>query len=326
MPLRSAPEAQPEASRERIPRRLPQRLGAIDSGTMTRQAKRWTRPPWVFRVAKFLNRHRIRGGYRLLDTAAALGWLDGLVRYELGSGVAILVPIARPENRWSKADVESYEGQAVSFFGERLRALGGPVRLVDVGADIGLFSARVAADVPGLVEVRAFEPNPDAQRVLAENVTLLGRPGSSSRTALGEFSGRGVLKSAERDPSAHARFVVPAPDGAGDFDVLRVDDLGLALDTSLGLKIDVEGGELGVLHGAERTLREVPHFVLLFEAHREVCARTGVDPSEVLRWLASVRPIRFRVAERRDLEIDPARPFFEQVDRPPICNVVCWTD
>jgi hypothetical protein len=69
----------------------------------------------------------------------------------------------------------------------------------------------------------------------------------------------------------------------------------------------------------------VPRFALLFEAHREVCERTGVDPSEVLRWLADVRPVRHQVAERRDLTIDPSRPFFEQVDRPHICNVVCWT-
>lgn len=292
---------------------------------MTRQAKRWTRPPWSFRLATFLNRHRIRGGYRLLDTAAALGWLDGLVRYRLGEKVEILVPIGRPENRWSQDDVESYEHRGVSFFSERLRALGGDVRLVDCGADIGLFSARAAASIPRLVEVFAFEPNPEAYEVLAENVRLLGCTGHARKAAVGEFSGRGVLESAERDPSAHARFVVPAPQGAGDFDVLRIDDLGLPIDASLGIKIDVEGSELGVLRGAERTLRAVPDFVLIFEAHREVCARTGVDPCELLRWLAGVRPIQFRVAERRELEIDPARAFFEQVDRPAICNVVCWT-
>ena len=61
----------------------------------------WTTAPLSFRLATFLNRHRIRGGYRLLDTAAALGWLDGLMRYELGNGVSILVPLARPENRAS---------------------------------------------------------------------------------------------------------------------------------------------------------------------------------------------------------------------------------
>lgn len=284
-----------------------------------------TRPPWSFRLATFLNRHRIRGGYRLLDTAAALGWLDELVRYELANGVAILVPLARRENRWTREEVEQYEWRPVALFCERLTALAGPVRLVDCGADIGLFAARVAARVPGLVEVLAFEPNAEAHRVLLENVALLGRPARAQRAALGSARGRGVLQSVARDRSAHAQFVVGAPAGGGDFDVLCIDDLALPRDAALGLKIDVEGSEWEVLRGAQRTLSEVPHFVIAFEAHREVCRRTGLDPCELLRWLARLRPIEYIVAERRDLAVDPARPFFEQVDAPPICNLVVWS-
>jgi FkbM family methyltransferase len=284
-----------------------------------------TKPPWSFRLATYLNRRGLRGGYRLLDTAAALGWLDGLVRYELSRDVAILVPLARRENRWTREDVESYEWRPVALFCERLAALDAPVRLVDCGADIGLFSARVAARVPGLIEVLAFEPNPEAFEVLERNVALFGRPARARRAALGSFSGRGVLQSPERDRSAHAWFVVQAPAGSGDFDVLRIDDLALPREAALGLKIDVEGDELEVLRGARSTLSEVPHFVLAFEAHREVCRRTGLDPCEALRWLAGMRPVDFVVSERRDLALDAARPFFEQVDAPPICNLIAWT-
>jgi FkbM family methyltransferase len=289
------------------------------------QAEVRTKPPWSFRLATLLNRHRIRGGYRLLDTAAALGWLYGLVRYELAGGVAILVPLARRENRWTKAEVEQYEWRPVALFCERLAALALPVRLVDCGADIGLFAARVAARVPGLVEVLAFEPNAEAHAVLARNVELLGRPARAQRAALGSARGRGVLQSVARDRSAHAQFVVRAPAGAGAFDVLCIDELELPRDAALGVKIDVEGDELEVLRGARRTLSEVPHFVIAFEAHREVCLRTGVDPCEILRWLAALRPIAHIVAERRDVTVDVARPFFEQVDAPPICNLVVWS-
>lgn len=284
-----------------------------------------TKPPWSFRLAAFLNRHRIRGGYRLLDTAAAVGWLDGLVRYELGNGVAILVPLARRENRWTRQDVEQYEWRPVALFCEHLAALGGPVRLVDCGADIGLFAARVAARVPGLIEVLAFEPNAEAHAVLVRNVGLLGRPARAQRAALGSSRGRGVLQSVARDRSAHAQFVVRTPADAGAFDVLCIDDLELPRDAALGLKIDVEGAELDVLHGAHDTLSQVPHFVIAFEAHREVCRRTGVDPCEILRWLAALRPIGHIVAERRDLRVDPARAFFDQVDTPEICNLVVWS-
>lgn len=109
------PSWQPVADRQAI------ELGAIRS--LERGIRSRSSPPavvesdpgrepesWRSRIARvrrvpgpatFLNRHRIRGGYRLIDTAAALGWLNVPVRHELGNGISILVPLARRENRWS---------------------------------------------------------------------------------------------------------------------------------------------------------------------------------------------------------------------------------
>ena len=65
--------------------------------------------------------------------------------------------------------------------------------------------------------------------------------------------------------------------------------------------------------------------MVAFEAHHDVFERTGVDPCEVLRYLAGIRPVGHLVAERRELALDPARPFFEQVQSPRIANLVCWS-
>lgn len=51
-----------------------------------------------------------------------------------------------------------------------------------------------------------------------------------------------------------------------------------------------------------------------------------MDPCEILRWLEALRPIEHQVAERRDVKIDPARPFLEQADAPHVCNLVCQTE
>ena len=64
-------------------------------------------------------------------------------------------------------------------------------------------------------------------------------------------------------------------------------------------------------------------FAVGFEAHRDVVSRTGVDPSECIRLLQSIRPVRIQVAEDRGARIDPERPFFDQVRALKVYNVVC---
>jgi len=292
---------------------------------MSMRPLRWARPPWSFRLASFLNRNGVRGGYRLLNVADRLHWLDCCVRYELTPRISFGVPLYRPETRWSRRDVLGYEKRLVECLAERLSAWPGPVRLLDCGADIGTLSALLASRLHRLVEVHAFEPNPVAFQMLEENLRMLPCAGHAHQAALSDFAGRGVLSSSTRDKSEHARYLAPVTEGRGHFDVMRIDDLELSRDATLGLKIDVEGGELSVLRGAKQTLVGTPHWVVAFEAHREVCERTGIDPCEILRWLQSVRPAEFVVAERPDLTIDTAWPFFKQVSNPRVVNVVCWT-
>ena len=91
------------------------------------------------------------------------------------------------------------------------------------------------------------------------------------------------------------------------------------------LKIDVEGEEERVVCGALQTLQNARDFVVVFEAHPRVAARTGSDPSAILRLLMSVRPIDVTIAELPHLQIDPEAPFFDQLgaQRSTICNLIC---
>ena len=74
---------------------------------------------------------------------------------------------------------------------------------------------------------------------------------------------------------------------------------------------------------ALETLRRAPGFAVGFEAHRDVVSRTGVDPIECIRLLQSIHPVRIQVAEDRGAHIDLERPFFDQVNRLKVYNVVC---
>jgi hypothetical protein len=88
------------------------------------------------------------------------------------------------------------------------------------------------------------------------------------------------------------------------------------------MKVDVEGGELAVLRGAEQTLRDAAGWCISVEAHRDVFRRTGIDPCECIRFLAQFGSVTARVAECPDVALDPQRPYFEQVSEK-ITNVVC---
>jgi FkbM family methyltransferase len=280
------------------------------------------RAPWHFRLAKSLIRHRVRGGYRLLATARKLGWLDMVVRYPLSDRISLDVPLYRDENLWNEHDLHAYEAESIDLLAAQVSRRPEPVTLLDCGADIGLFSALLAARCPEIARVVAFEPNPEAFRLLAGNVRRLPA-GECHEMAVSDFTGRAELQSPRPGTGDHARFIVPSPQG--DVEVIRIDDLKVDPRHGLLLKIDVEGAELGVLRGAVRTLSSAPWFVVIFEAHPEVVRRTGIDPTECMRLLSSVRGCRFQVAEAPEASPREDRPFFEQVPEG-ICNVVCVSE
>ena len=283
-------------------------------------------PPWHFRLAKWLIRNRLRGGYRLIELAERRGWLDCVVEYELSKDVKLGVPLWRRENQWALPDLRAYEKKLVdslalfSSIGRSFNHGSYPTYWIDVGADIGALTSLVAAKTGPFAQAILLEPNPVAFEFLEHNAAKLPFPARAIQVAAADFTGKGTLAHSPTDPSDHARFL--APQASGDLDVIRIDDLGLPTGGCIVMKVDVEGGELAVLQGAEKTLGSAANWCVAFEAHREVCQRTGIDPCECIRFLASLGNVDARVAECREIRLDPARPYFEQVGEK-ITNVVC---
>ncbi|MGI8981979.1 MAG: FkbM family methyltransferase [Pirellulaceae bacterium] len=278
-------------------------------------------PPWHFRLAKWLIRNRLRGGYRLIELAERRGWLNCVVEYELSDEVKLAVPLWRRENQWALPDLLAYENELVASLDEPAHDLLPPLRWIDVGADIGALTALVAAQSPQFVEAVLLEPSPVAFEFLARNAAQLPFPARALQAAAADFTGKGKLAQSPTDPSEHARFLTPAEDG--DLEVICIDDLGLPPGGSIVMKVDVEGGELAVLKGAEKTLRAADCWCVAFEAHRDVVSRTGIDPCECIRFLASIGSVDARVAEREKLlTLDSGKLYFDQVSDK-ITNVVC---
>jgi FkbM family methyltransferase len=249
-----------------------------------------------------------------MAAARALGLLDVTVRYKVAPGISIDVPVSRADNAWDEHDLWNYENEFIGSMVKAARTMPEPVHLIDGGADIGVFSVKMAAQCPRISKILAFEPNKRAHSTLATNIARLPVAGHAVNAALGDFSGRGRLEAHPLDPSDHAKYVVAAPDG--DIPVVRVDDLGFGSNESLILKLDVEGWELAAIRGALDTLKRVRACVVAFEGLPRITARTGVDPIECIKLLQSVREWAFHISELPDFDLKTDKRVFEQVRGP----------
>lgn len=266
-------------------------------------------------------RRDLRGGYRILDLARRMGWLDRVVRYPLSGEVAIEVPLFREDNWCDAADIQEYESNLMEMVARIARGWPGPITLIDGGADIGMFAMRMVVACPAIAVVHAIEPNPLAYSWLCRNLEKLSIESHPRCAALGEQRGTGELKSPDYDDSDHGKYV--APSAGGTTPIERIDDL-LATNSSenLVVKLDVEGAELPALRGAQRAISTARRVVVAFESHPRVAKRTGVDPCECMRLLSSLRCFDFQIAEFPEIRLRDDRSVFEQMSKPQNCNIV----
>ena len=171
------------------------------------------------------------------------------------------------------------------------RTLVRPSQVVfDVGAHIGTYSLIASRLVGDAGKVVSYEPNARTIPYLRKHIewngchhnVVIREMACGSRTGQARFfaahDGTAGTSSLLRILSAH-QVTVP---------MVRLDD---EID-SLGcwpslIKIDVEGGEMAVLRGAEALLRQ-HRPILLLSLHSEALSRIGLTPDAVLGYLDSL--------------------------------------
>lgn len=285
------------------------------------------REPLLFHVAKLLERKNIRGSTRFLKSLDRIGVLARPVDYRIGDSLRILVPIAR--NGYDHYDIEHYETEFLDALRTAIQQIPASFTLIDCGADIGIISIKLLAICPSITRTVAFEPNYEAYPWLKHNLDRLKIPARAIHAAVADFEGKGRLVAPEEKwtpgmETNHTQyFLEPIPDGP--IDVTTIDSLGCPASESLAIKLDLEGGELAALRGASRTISSAPNVVVAIEAHPAVAARTGIDPAECLRFLASLRPFLFAVSETGQT-LDPSRPVFEQIAPTQVYNILARTN
>jgi FkbM family methyltransferase len=205
-----------------------------------------------------------------LFVARELSGRTELARYELRSSRRPIYLRHNTADRFVLHEV-FYEGhyelpEPVHAF---LTTLGRPPEIVDLGANIGLFSVLMAARFPN-ARITAFEPDETNaavfRRTMAEND--LGRSWRLVAAAASNRAGRVPFVSGEYSRSRIG------PGGAGA-DVEAV-DVFPDLERADFAKIDIEGGEWAILQDERFAVLETP--VLVLEYHADLFD-TG-DPRE----------------------------------------------
>ena len=188
-------------------------------------------------------------------------------------------------------------------------------RVVDVGANFGLWTYHLDRAVGRGGRVYAFEPIPYTRGVLlgVSRILRLNRlevfavaAGASSERAefriplqdSGALNAGLAHRSGEHEDEAdgHERVLV--------VEIVRVDDVLADVERVSLVKLDIEGGELDALRGAEGLLTR-QHPTVVCEVDAKFLARQGQTPHELRGFLASLGYDTFRWIKGPEPRLDP---------------------
>jgi len=269
-----------------------------------------------------MNQLRLRGTTALFNALSRRGLFNCAAQFSLSHDLIIYAPLFT-DNLWDNATLQTYEQAFFDVLAREAHVLPSPVTFIDCGASFGLFSLRMAQRCRNLSKIIAFEPNARMFEILARNLSGLAIPTEARPCGVGETKGVGELRHPAYDASPDACYFELV--AGGSIEMAVVDDVQLDEGGSVILKIDVEGGELGVLRGAMNLLRRAREFVVTLEAHPKVVERTGIDPMAGVRLLNTVRRCSAYPGEQPELALHPDIAFFDQTAERRVFNIICKT-
>jgi FkbM family methyltransferase len=157
--------------------------------------------------------------------------------------------------------------------------------VVDVGANIGIYSEFLSQRVGPTGLVHSFEPSPDNFRRLSAATRNLPNV-RISQAAVGERTGEARLYISDKLNVDHRAYTTDGDSRrAVPTEMIALDDYfkpGQNVDL---IKMDIQGYELHALRGAQRVLRENSSINLLLEFWPAGLEQAGVDWEELVETL-----------------------------------------
>jgi FkbM family methyltransferase len=169
------------------------------------------------------------------------------------------------------------------------------MKVIDAGANIGIYSLLAAQCVGDEGHVWAFEPSQSTYNLFLDNVALNSVTTiSANRLALSDTKGQLTLRSQKGFGDLYKHLDYSGNAAAGDLvETVEITTLDDFADTNKieaidFFKIDVEGAEYRLLEGSRRLLSRSPNVIVMVEIEEDWCARNGVTVEDCLRLLKSM--------------------------------------
>jgi FkbM family methyltransferase len=161
--------------------------------------------------------------------------------------------------------------------------------VLDVGANVGQYTALLSRLVGPAGRVLAFEPDPRTHAMLESIVRALGLANVETfQLALGDAAGTAsIVRVLDEDglPNIGLTHLAAAGEApSAETAVATLDTACAEVEACVFVKIDVEGTELQVLHGGARFLA-TRRPLLMIELDHALSARYASSPEQVIALL-----------------------------------------
>jgi len=220
-----------------------------------------------------------------------------------------------------------YEKAETKFF---LATCKPGMTFLDIGANVGYYTALAISRMKGNGRIVALEPDPENYRFLQKTIAVNDEYSSgvtitSVPKAASDHAGRMTLFTSSDNRGDNRLYANQLADSQCDVEVVTIDSLldEMGIQAVDFIKMDVQGYEGFVLRGMARTLEKSRSAVLLSEFWPQGLRNAGIPPEE---FLAQLDALNFEVSELGPTgevrRIADPRLFIEQYSGRKYTNIV----
>lgn len=229
-------------------------------------------------IAAYLRYTPLRPGRSILGRLAYRIYPHDFVA-ELDSGIRIKVRLDWASDITYWTGTYENHGELAMF----LSHLHEGMTVMDIGANIGVYALHFARKVGPTGKVYAFEPVPEYFERLKEHITLNDTNNIVPFPfALADQKGKAKMSVASGDSSLFHhltdRFIEVPMTTLDDFIAKQ------GIDRVDAIKLDVEGAELKVIHGADKTIRQFKP-IMMVEINATTLQAAGTSPEELFQTI-----------------------------------------